>query len=696
MQRVTYKITPDPAKNSIGVSKNYRIFTTNEPLRKAIRLVSPIGYKEELELGSAIESNISRKFRYSIDRANWSLWYSFGLNNLSELQSLDFEESDVFFEVRYDYDDGTYDQLAIPLRIEWVKIMVETTQNTGEDYSPPVQCSEEKCPMIIAEKDALFKPYDADTAVGIAHELSLQTNKIFGIDVIYFKTDPDRDGGDFIFKEWTLFKTTNRKCIKVVVPENKFPDNKPTFSEFGVDFEIPFEVHIDNVYFQQMFGRNTQPRKRDYMFIPMLNRLYEIQGSYLYRGFMMEPMYWKIQLTKFHPNIDMMMKPGDKLFLDNLIMSSDQLYGNEAASQSLDSLNKQQFRTISDRFDEVRRALHSDIKNKILDYTFNYSPLIEYYYDFSAVISAIVNYEILSDPENPKVNQVINPSSPTTKSELWAYEDSEVFKSWTNNVLVTGDANVNSTDPAIKIKMNGPKESYTAQGKYVIVEGYKTLGLKSTDRKNILIEGSSTVQFKQMDNAVIYKKPASTVQLPNMTFCELLMFNRGTQDITFFRGFDDYQQKGLIIKGSILEVNSTPTLTLYVQINETTHSFSIGALEYGKWYALVVPVSAQYGQLSVDVYSFRQDPANLKNFDKTISIYSNYLKVGKFDFDTTATWALPSGNYCAANIRLFNTMIQAEDHEFVISQLFIRDESTLAIIDNARPRLNAPFVAINR
>jgi hypothetical protein len=41
-------------------------------------------------------------------------------------------------------------------------------------------------------------------------------------------------------------------------------------------------------------------------------------------------------------------------------------------------------------------------------------------------------------------------------------------------------------------------------------------------------------------------------------------------------------------------------------------------------------------------------------------------------------------------------MIQAEDHEFIVSQLFIRDESVLSIIDNARPKLNIPFIGINR
>jgi hypothetical protein len=70
--------------------------------------------------------------------------------------------------------------------------------------------------------------------------------------------------------------------------------------------------------------------------------------------------------------------------------------------------------------------------------------------------------------------------------------------------------------------------------------------------------------------------------------------------------------------------------------------------------------------------------------------------MGKFSFVTESPWAVPGGNYSITNIRLFNTMVQDEDHEFVISQLFVRDESMLELIDNARPRLNSPFIAINR
>jgi hypothetical protein len=325
-----------------------------------------------------------------------------------------------------------------------------------------------------------------------------------------------------------------------------------------------------------------------------------------------------------------------------------------------------------------------------LDFTFNYSPLIEYYYDMSGVKPSIVTYEMGN--YGTELAQQITPDHPY---EVFAYQSSEIFKAWRDNLIVSGDANVNLAGQTVKIKTNGPKDSYTAQGKYVVLEGYKNIGFKATERKDILADGTN-VQIKQAENAVIYKKAASTVDTPNMTFSALVNFNRGTQDVILFRGFDDYQQQGLIIAGHIQDVSGTPNLTIHITVNDQVYSFPVGSIEYATWYPIIIPISAQYGQLEVNLYSLIQDPANIKNFNKAVSIYSNYIKIGQFEFETTSSWCLPSANYSIANIRLFNTMVQDEDHEFIISQLFIRDESTLAIIDNARPRLNVPFVAINR
>jgi hypothetical protein len=374
-------------------------------------------------------------------------------------------------------------------------------------------------------------------------------------------------------------------------------------------------------------------------------------------------------------------------------MSSDELFGKPAEVQKKDALDKKQYKTISHKFDETRRSIHPDLSNKILDYTFNYAPLIEYYYDMSGVKPAIVNYSVVSN--GTSADQELTPSQPYT---IYAYQDSEIYKAWTARRLNTGDSTISSSGKPLPVKMNGPKDSYNpATGKYVAVEGYKNLGFNASDRRDITEFSAGVFQFKQSENAVVYKSVASTVNTPNMTFSALVKFNKGTQSIKLIDGFDNFQEKGMTVTCNLVDIDGIDaTTTVYVNINGTNYTFPVGPLKYDKWYSVIIPVSAQYGQLEVNIYSFGQDPANVKNYNRLISVYSNSVKTGQFSFETTENWTLPSANYSIANIRLFNTMVQEEDHEFIVSQLFIRDESLLEIIDNARPRLNVPFISINK
>jgi hypothetical protein len=310
----------------------------------------------------------------------------------------------------------------------------------------------------------------------------------------------------------------------------------------------------------------------------------------------------------------------------------------------------------------------------------------------SGVKPAIVSYNAVSDGTSS--DQELTPNQPYT---IYAYEDSLIYSAWMARRLNTGDSTISSSGKLLPVKMNGPKDSYNpATGKYVAVEGYKNLGLNPSERRDITEFSSGVFQFKQSENAVVYKAVASTVNTPNMTFSALVKFNKGTQSIKVIDGFDNFQEKGMTITCNLVDINGlTATVTTYVNINGTNYTFPVGTLSYDKWYSVIIPVSAQYGQLEVNFYSFGQDPANVKNFNRLISVYSSSVKPGQFSFVTTENWTLPSANYSIANIRLFNTMVQEEDHEFIVSQLFVRDESLLEIIDNARPRLNVPFIAIN-
>ena len=170
MQTVAYKIIPSPDKNSISYSKNYRIFSPGEPLEEAVKIV---GFSDDVELGSADEAYLIRRLRYSTDRANWSLWYEFTPGDLGDLLTVELGGGNAFFEVKYEYDDSTYNSISTPLKVNEAKVKVTSTKVSSDLFTPTVYCSSERCPVVIADREASFNPYDIGTAVGIAKELSL-------------------------------------------------------------------------------------------------------------------------------------------------------------------------------------------------------------------------------------------------------------------------------------------------------------------------------------------------------------------------------------------------------------------------------------------------------------------------------------------------------------------------------------------
>jgi len=687
MQTVTLKLIPDASKSSLTFSSNYRLFSTKEPLPGAYSITQFI---DDVDLNGNDPNYLIKKFRYSTDRGNWSLWYT-----TADITALTFNNSDLFVELKYEYNDTTHNPLANPIVVNEIKFKVVTADSAPNLFTPSITCSDEVCPALISTGTMSFNPYAADQAVNIFKQLSFNTNKLFGHEVIYFKTEPDRDSADYVFKEWTLFKTISRKCIKVLVPGNKFPDNKPTYAEFGVDFEMPFEIHLDHQYFQTIFGATAHPRKKDFLYFPLTNRMYEIQGTYLYRGIMQEPVYWKIQLVKFQPNIDMMMKAEDRTFLDNIITSTDELFADQMIEETKDAVMPQQFKTISTRFDETRKALHPDLKIKQLALTYNYSPLIQYYYESKSVPSEPI--KVIPATQN-FTNKSVKYEDPATKFTLIAYEESNLFSLWAGYRLTTYDLSAGAP-----IKIRGPYNSGDPLlGRYIKIERYADSNFFTPSQLAFQEDAGGHINILTRDYGVVYNELGKLADdKSNLTFFALFKINSLTGSINFIDACDNIQNKGLKLSASVVPINNSTNknVTVRLEINSTLTQFNQVTLEIDKWYAIFVPISSQFKQTALTIYGFAQDPANSNNFNDITQIH-NSAKIltgaNSFDFNINDNFRLISSSIDIANIRVFNTMVQEEDHDFVISQLFIRDESILRIIDNCRPRLNIPYIGINR
>lgn len=394
---------------------NYRILTWDTPFERASSyngwIINALNSSNN---GVALDSeDISIDFRYSVDGKTWSLWENVGTalngitNNFSEIYEIPLDPNNKFYpEFRFTSilknPDGTFIEIPdSPMDSN----MVITEFELDITYADPVEspivypspiCSEvlSKRPVIFSDCKFTFRPYNVNRAVNLYNDLSYMVNNIFGFDVNYYSVQPQARGRDVALREYTIFDVVDEKCVKVMVPGNQFPDNKINFDPFGLQFEEPFEIHIDKRYFEQNFGKGSQPRKRDIIYFPLTNRIYEINSMYLFRDFMYSPVYFKIELKKYQPKSNTYFQdPAYKEEIEGISLTTESLFGQEISEEEQKIAKPQQYGIINTLTqDPVRSYIYKDLSIVGYDLNNNWTIVFNHYYDLSSAFNYVPEF----------------------------------------------------------------------------------------------------------------------------------------------------------------------------------------------------------------------------------------------------------------------------------------------------------------
>lgn len=273
---------------SIG---NYRIISFSQPF---INVQSFNGWIIDTTGEDFPHVFLYLEFRWSINGDNWSLWSQ--LTEVAVQSLLISPDNPLWLEVRMTatsdentspyYPPGTLLNPPIILLDFEFDLTYKEIDSRDLMSSPPAPiCGKEltNYPIVFSDCNFTFKPYDINRAINLYQDLSKIVNNVFGHEVVYYSVQPQGRGKDVVLKEYTLFDVVDEKCVKVMVPNNTFPDAALTFDSFGLNFNQPFEIHIDRKYFEGIFGKGSQPRKRDIIFFPLTNRIYQIDSMYVFR-----------------------------------------------------------------------------------------------------------------------------------------------------------------------------------------------------------------------------------------------------------------------------------------------------------------------------------------------------------------------------------------------------------------------------
>jgi hypothetical protein len=730
---------------------NYRIISWDNPFIGVTKFngwLLDTANSSDFNEGSSINPNsLLVEFRYSIDGESWSLWTSVGTalsnvsNTESEIFSIDLDPAEKFYpEFRLTSvlinPDGTLGYLTDePVDPSVVVLDFDMDLTYDGNYlrsidsrevvvKPAPRCSDQYSnrPVIFAENNFTFNPYAVNRALNLYQDLSRIVNKLFGFEVNYYSVQPQARGRDVILKEYTLFNVVDEKCIKVMVNNNQFPDNKINYDPFGLQFDEPFEIQIDRRYFGEIFGNGAQPRKRDIIYFPLTNRIYEINSTYLFRDFMNSPVYFKIELKKYQPKSNTFFQdPAYKEELEGISISTQDLFGAEIKSEEEKVTKPQQYVTTTyvRSTDPTRSYLYEDLSIVGFDLNNNWTIILNNYYDLES--SFVDRPEFTFDPfKNRNVIRYKTLPKLGEKEEIcltsWfslrnAYDDSKLRKigypTVPTSVVSYTDEIVTYTTHPYKHNLrkweaysDNPDGYVAIQGDASHSGGYKVLEV--IDEYTFTVENVSNIFDPGILNWKMQKAQSRNF-LSGLYFDSLLNY-KGFRFDLIHSGAIEQEVTNFIGKGSFylrlndLEVNSP----LQFQIN------------YGEWYAIVVNVSNKYRQLSIHAWKLSYDAVNPLPQTSELTKVHEYVQTLTnpilFDAPTNEvidvnspfygteqnSYKIFSSPLYLSNIRLFKNMIDIDNQSTVLNQNVVRDSQLAHIIDNAKPLLNVPKVNRSR
>lgn len=224
------------------------------------------------------------QFSWSADKVNWSCWanYNTYINACQQLSS------DYYLRI-------LFRESTIPTL--YLNNISNTCFTIAVYYDNPFLA--DPCSIINSSGFDLYCGWDC--AMLMQQQLSDQVICMVGIPIYYFRVTPDVDTKSYTFKEYVLHNVESVKQIKMIFPDGQMPSSKPTISDWDMEFEVDWETELSKTQFATAFGTDAFPKQRDFIWVPMQQRMYMVNTAYEEKNenLMWRAVTWKLSLVKW-------------------------------------------------------------------------------------------------------------------------------------------------------------------------------------------------------------------------------------------------------------------------------------------------------------------------------------------------------------------------------------------------------------
>jgi hypothetical protein len=717
---------------------NYRIVSWSEPFKN---VQSFNGWVIDTSGEDPPHIYLYLEYRWSINGSNWSLWTELTQQSISAIQIS--PDNPFWIEIRLTavsdenaspyYPPGTPLSPPIVLLDFELDLQYKTVDPRDLMTNPPAPlCSREltNYPIVFSDCNFTFRPYDINRSINMYQDLSKIVNNVFGHEVVYYSVQPQGRGKDVVLKEYNLFNVVDEKCVKVMVPNNQFPDAALTFETWGLNFAQPFEIHIDRKYFESIFGKGSQPRKRDIIYFPITNRIYQIDSMYVFRDINNYPVYFKIQLTKYEVKKNTtFINPEAETELLDYTVNTKELFGEEVKNEEIELTKPQQYAITSQRRleDPIRSYVSKDLPIIEYDLNNNWTIVFNNYYDLDRIF---VDSQAQVDPISPATLVIERDAVRWKADPVLTASEERSFLCWfrIRNYLDRAKL-VPKPAPKVPITIDNIGTGEITYSTYPIIHKL-SMGENPNGFVSILADGTRSGGFELLEIVDAYRFKIKDEGAPSPASTAGWKMQKA-QARTLFDGY--YNGSGLLIdliwSGS--NAVSSPTDNNYIQtgslrfrINNLEVSSPFGAgipSTIGEfipttddWYGFVFNFSNIFRQYSMKVWRLTYDPDNPATQTSDLSLVHsldgvttqaytfNITPVIEEDYDSpfygtnNYSYKTRSCPLWATNYRFFKQMVEEEKQSTMLNQNIVGDAQLGIIIDNAKPILKLPKVARNR
>ena len=321
--------------------------------------------------------------------------------DLDNIQELIFDpERPLWFDIKAEVatisSGNTISLISITFTLETQEGNIETCPQFCVECTDPFAMDGCANIKITCDTD-IFQPYELTKSANIYKQLVGITNDIFGHSVTYFRTESDSRTEDVILMEYSLHNVVAKDTVKILVPDNEFPDEANTYDIFGMEF-AEFEIHIVAEEFERVFGSGKKPRNKDYMYIPINNKMYEIESVSLADEFNKEYSYWRVKLTKYQDRTSVN-KGEFEQETNEFTTGVEEVFGERQRDEMEKDTNKTQFQTVTSQYrDGIRIFINRQIGIKDYDLKNRWTVVSKNYYDLTNVTvnQAALEYDLKS------------------------------------------------------------------------------------------------------------------------------------------------------------------------------------------------------------------------------------------------------------------------------------------------------------